>query len=460
MIEQLVQAGTVQAVLRRLRAAVDDVLELDLGRLDRDGLLALCTAVEVQTRRLAVADHRRIAELETRHLGVELGARTTANLLHQLLRISAGEARARVVAAAEFGPRQALTGEPLPALLPTVAAAQAAGVISAAHARVIAAGISALPAEVEFEHGRALEANLVDQARHLDPAALASQVKRLLERLNPDGPEPDEREQQRRRCLELHRGSDGTAEIRGRLTPWAAATWQTILDALSAPAPTEGGVMDERTASQRRHDALLDAGQRILRSGDLPDCGGTPVTLLVHITEEELGEQRGYGTTEHEQLIHAGTVVRESGDAAIQPVRLDPFGAVLSLGRAQRLASCGQRRALAARDRGCSFPGCTIPASWCQVHHIIPWVDGGRTDVGSMALLCGHHHRMFGQLGWDCVMIRGVPHWRPPIWIDPDRNPRRNTAHHTELLFQPPTVERPAQSPPGATRSVPAANPR
>jgi hypothetical protein len=455
--------SSTTTVLDQLHAAVDALLDVDLTRLDRDELLGLCTGVETETRRLAVADHRRIAELDARHLGLELGTRSTAGLLHQLLRITGGQARARTAAAGELGPRRTLTGDPLPALYPTVAAAQAAGEISAAHARVITAGITVLPAEIEFSHGRTLETNLVEQARHLDPAALASQVRRLLDRLDPDGPEPDEREQQRHRGLDLRMRRDGTAEVSGRLTAWAAATWTTILDALSAPAPAENGELDPRTATQRRHDALLDAGQRILRSGDLPDTGGTPVTILVHIPDADLHEQHGYGTTEHGHLLHAATLAAEAGDGAIQPVRLDAHGAVLSLGRAQRLASCAQRRALAVRDGGCCFPGCTIPASWCQTHHVIAWIDGGRTDLDNLALLCGHHHRMFAKLGWECVMIHGVPHWRPPAWIDPARRPRRNTAHHTELLFTPPeNPDRPvapAETPPPATPTPPGAAP-
>ncbi|WP_242419678.1 HNH endonuclease signature motif containing protein, partial [Frankia sp. CpI1-P] len=31
------------------------------------------------------------------------------------------------------------------------------------------------------------------------------------------------------------------------------------------------------------------------------------------------------------------------------------------------------RRALAARDRGCTFPGCDRPPSWCEAHHVIHW---------------------------------------------------------------------------------------
>jgi hypothetical protein len=72
--------------------------------------------------------------------------------------------------------------------------------------------------------------------------------------------------------------------------------------------------------------------------------------------------------------------------------------------------------------------------TWCTRRR----ADGGRTDINEIAPLCEHHHRMFEKLGWDCVLVRGVPHWRPPARIDPDRHPRRNTAHHTELLFTPP----------------------
>jgi hypothetical protein len=33
--------------------------------------------------------------------------------------------------------------------------------------------------------------------------------------------------------------------------------------------------------------------------------------------------------------------------------------------------------------------------------------------------------------GWECVMLKGLPHWRPPAWLDPHRTPIRNTRHHT-----------------------------
>jgi len=39
--------------------------------------------------------------------------------------------------------------------------------------------------------------------------------------------------------------------------------------------------------------------------------------------------------------------------------------------------------------------------------------------------------------GWTCQMIDKIPNWIPPPWIDPDQKPRRNTAHHAEITFNP-----------------------
>ncbi|HZY75368.1 MAG TPA: DUF222 domain-containing protein [Jatrophihabitantaceae bacterium] len=433
----LIEGTAVTAVLDHLRAAVDEVLELDLSTASRDDLLELCRGLETQRRRLPAAEHRLIAELDERGVPGELTMRDSATLLARLLRLNPAEARARAAAAQELGPRRAVTGERLEPLFPAVAAAQAAGDISSAHARVITAAIEALPTNVEFEFGRKLEADLVEHSRQNDPATVDRQFRRMLEQLDPDGTEPSDREHQRQRGLHLRTNADGSGEIRGRLTPMAAATWTAVLDALSKPAPSDEGVPDERTAGQRRHDALLDAGQRLLRSDSLPDAGGAPVTVLVRVNAEDLAAGRGFAETDHGDLISTQEVRRNTGDAQVLFTLLDVTGGIMSFGRMRRLATVPQRRALTIRDGGCSFPGCTAPASWCETHHIIPWACGGTTDITNLTLLCGYHHREFERRGWECLMIDNVPHWRPPSWIDPDRTPRRNTAQHTELWFNP-----------------------
>jgi hypothetical protein len=82
-----------------------------------------------------------------------------------------------------------------------------------------------------------------------------------------------------------------------------------------------------------------------------------------------------------------------------------------------------------ARDKGCSFPGCTTGPAWCQANHITQWQHGRRTCIDDGALLCGFHHREFENSGWSCLMLDGIPHYQPPLWLDHQQTPIRNTAH-------------------------------
>ena len=62
------------------------------------------------------------------------------------------------------------------------------------------------------------------------------------------------------------------------------------------------------------------------------------------------------------------------------------------MGRATRVIPDRLRRLLELRDRGCTHPGCQIPARWCDAHHITHWADGGTTDSANLRLLCRRHH--------------------------------------------------------------------
>jgi hypothetical protein len=64
------------------------------------------------------------------------------------------------------------------------------------------------------------------------------------------------------------------------------------------------------------------------------------------------------------------------------------------LGRTHRFATRAQRRALAGRDKGCTFTGCTRGPTWCVAHHVRWWSRGGRTDISEMVLVCAFRHRV------------------------------------------------------------------
>src|SRR4051794_18050625 len=173
-------------------------------------LLAAVTDLEVEARKLVSRRHALVAELEARGLARERGMRTTAGLLSRLLRIGVGEAKARVQAAADLGPRRGLTGEELPPIYPVVAAAQAEGVLSERHAKLIVDTVEALPDEVRKEHEDGVEADLVQYAREFDPTTLARTARRITALLDPDGILKDSAYRHRRRFLDLHRRADGS----------------------------------------------------------------------------------------------------------------------------------------------------------------------------------------------------------------------------------------------------------
>jgi hypothetical protein len=98
----------------------------------------------------------------------------------------------------------------------------------------------------------------------------------------------------------------------------------------------------------------------------------------------------------------------------------------LEVGRASRVVQAAQRSALAVRDRGCVFPGCSRPLAWCEVHHLRHWLHGGPTDLANLALVCRAHHRAVHEGGW-----RLVRHPDGQLTATPPHRPyRHHRAHH------------------------------
>ncbi|MCW2528158.1 MAG: hypothetical protein JWM76_3018, partial [Pseudonocardiales bacterium] len=150
----------------------------------------------------------------------------------------------------------------------------------------------------------------------------------------------------------------------------------------------------------------------------------------------------GLGKTGTGQPISVADVLARAGDARIIPVILNPDGALIAMGHGQRFATPTQSLALAARDGGCSAPGCPAPPDQCQVHHTREWRRRKRTSIDHLALVCLFHHLIAIPAGWTVDMINGLPHWIPPAWIDPTQTPIRNTTHHLErTIFTPPVAE-------------------
>src|SRR5919197_1114944 len=159
--------------LSAAHAALDELHGLDLTGLSEEQLLGFWRELERLRRRIPSVEHRLVLEAEGRGLPESHQLRGVAQLLRGLLRLDPREAAGRVRAAHAAGARRAPSGEPLPAIYPMLAAAQATGVVSERQARVVVDAVEKLPEQVQAEHGAQIEHDLVGYAERFDPVSLA-----------------------------------------------------------------------------------------------------------------------------------------------------------------------------------------------------------------------------------------------------------------------------------------------
>ena len=407
-------------VLSELDAALDKITDLDLTGFDDKDLLRTLRGLEKVRRRLESIDHPIVAEVDARGMAGERGCASTIAMLGRLLRISRREASTRIRAARQLAPHRALTGEELPPTYPVLAAAQAEGAISTEQGQIIACTIEKLPAKVRDEHRDSLEEILTAEARRFTPEELRLIARKTADCLDPDGTLHEAKEREDNRYLNLRQRGDGSAHGSFELTAECAEALQSVLDNLAAPNPETDSVKDPRTAGQRRHDGLYEALLMVLRSEQLPTGGGVTTTMVFTMSAGQLLTGEGLATTGHGATVPVQQALNLLSESRILPVELDDGGAIKGYGTIRRLFTERQRLAMFGRDKGCSFPGCTVPAAWAEAHHVVPFAEDPRTCVDQGCLLCHFHHQLVDCEEWTCQMLEGKPRWTPPAWLRGD----------------------------------------
>ena len=454
MYVRFMVAGAVQAVAG-LRAAYDAFAGCDLASLTRAELVGVLDEYETLLCQLPSVGHRLLAQLQAGSTARELGAKSWNEVLRLRWRLSTAEAGRRLGEAAELGPRRSLTGEPLPAVLPVVAAAQGAGLITADHVRVLRDAVAHLPGFVDQVTREQFEADLVRVAVGVGPKELKDTAALRLFLLDQDGPEPDDTERARTRGVTMSRqGRDAMTALTANLDPEAAAVMEVLFAKFAAPGmcnpadeqPCTSGTPsqaqidnDQRSLAQRQHDALVVIG-RIALMSDLGQLNGLPVSIIVRTTLQDLESRAGIGVSGGGTKIPIRDVIRMGGHASHYLAVFDQAtGAALNYFRARRIASPAQRIMLIARDGGCTKPGCIVGAYGCQAHHgEADWAAGGNTNVDVMALACGTDNRLVDDDGGYTTTLTagGVVQWHPPPGLDHGQN-RINYLHRPELLLTP-----------------------
>ncbi len=200
------------------------------------------------------------------------------------------------------------------------------------------------------------EAEFLKLARRGEHPALRKAVAHFRNLAQGDGTEPAD-------CngLTLSPILGGRTAVTGELCGADAETVQAALAAFMDP-PLEG---DDRTPAQRRADALVRICEVALARGVSASRAKAHVTVVVDwetLLDDVLGRADGMFTGP----MHRREIERLLCDCHVSRVVMGPGSKPLDVGRQGQSWPAPIRRGIVARDRGCQWPGCEIPAAWCE----------------------------------------------------------------------------------------------
>jgi hypothetical protein len=412
-----------------LEAARDQVAVLGdriVAGVPDDDLLDGVAAIQTLKGQLAAFEAELLAEVDVRDLArKQLHWGSTTDWFTHLAGLTRREGRRAVTHA-----RQLVVDRPR-----TLEALRRAEV-SASQAAIICDAVDTLPSSPDLR-ARGEQA-LLDEGRRLNATDLARTARHLADVVDPDRAERrdeaalarEERAAHTGRFLSVTEDGAGGVRIKGRGSLEDGAVLRAALLPLTKPAPavdpdTPGCEVetDPRDHGARMFDALVELAQHALDTHRAPASHGAPPRVAITVDYQALVS--GLGTdpaaeaaTDDGLRLSVAAVRRLACDAEVIPVCLGTDGEVLDVGRVSRLVTPALWRALVARDRHCTFPGCSRPPVMCHAHHIVHWADGGRTSLDNLVLVCGEHHRVLHHTPWQVRLNRDD---RRPDYLPPPR---------------------------------------
>lgn len=447
----------ITAHLTNATSAVRAAMTLrDAPALADDDLLEALASVEqlgrsVDALRVALAAEvleRSRPALGSERLSTRNGCRNAYELLARVTQVAESTAARRCRLGASIRARQALTGEMLPPRFPAVARAMDAGELGLDTASGITTTLGAVENRAEPGMLEAAEHALIGCSLGVDTAtgeqitpftADQTRIQALQWQiaLDPDGVRTREDQAMIDRAVRKLGNRGGVIRYILDLIPEASGEFDRALDSCVSPTTTgrfltaqeqaEALVTgDSRTPAQQRHDAFVAMVSAAARSAELPTLGGSSPTVLVSVSATELESGTGAGWIDGvDEPVSVDAVKQFICTGGVQKAFFTPNGKLIALGSPERGFTPQQRRAISLRDAGCVIPGCSIPAGWTEIHHVLEHARGGPTHTSNGVMLCWFHHRTIGSSGWEVRMADGVPYVRPPVWIDAKREWRR-----------------------------------
>jgi hypothetical protein len=342
---------------------------------------------------LDAAEARVLSELDRRGLAARAGAVDTAGWLAARTGIAEGVARNRVRLADVLDQ------------LPAAAVALAAGSITDEHVHALGRAVNEVGADTVAD----AQDQLVCWAKARPAGRFARRLRRwvLTEHRNA-GRDNDDINHTRRAASLTRDPVTGAGRLTAELpvedhtiiadTLWALVREQWRSDHRDQPLPT-----DHPTLAQRLADAVVEMARRAAGATVEHRNNARPLMIVVidHTTLTDQLDSHGLGRLADGTPLPATTLRRLACTADLLPVVLDGNSQPLDVGRRQRLATPAQRAAMHTRSTTCEWPGCTIPAPWCEAHHLQPWNNNGRTDLDNLAWMCTTHHHHAHTGNWN-----------------------------------------------------------
>ncbi len=404
------------------------------------------------------------------------GYRNAAEFLRARLRIGIGEARRRLALANEVLPGAGITGQEIPARRQRLAEALHTGQVPSRSATIISTALDKAQHFTDPDTLTGMEHALTTTATQSDPDFVTTMANRWIDHIDQNGPEPTEEalrhvqgaflRRQRRHGLHHLEIFTTTKQYETLTTAMNAATNPRLTNTTNTQTGTTGPQLDRRSRAQKLLDGLIGACAVAMTTGKLPSNGGLRPQLTVTIDHHELFQQLTHTTTSATKEtntpkqpnathqpgprntvstgtatftgpIHPNTIRKIACDADILPVLLGTDSQILDIGRTTRIFPPHIRKAITARDGGCAFPDCTLPAPWCEAHHITYWSQGGTTGTNNATLLCSHHHHLIHKEHWRITIQNGVPWFIPPTQHRPPPNTPTQPPPHTTQNMTP-----------------------
>jgi hypothetical protein len=223
-------------------------------------------------------------------------------------------------------------------------------------------------------------------------SASAAQLEAYCRRLRNGDAEAsigDARRLREFRSLSRHFREDGSGSLTVELP---REELELVLKALERVATS---LPEDPSASlfAKAADALVQMARDTLAGRPTTGSSADQYQVIVHVDAAALSGEGG------ESDLPIATVRRLCCDGSVVPLIKNGNGKPLNVGRKQRIVPKAIRRALDARDRVCTYPGCHHQR-WLEGHHIVHWADGGETSLPNTLLLCSTHHALVHEGGF------------------------------------------------------------